>query len=154
MKVLCSFLLLVLLKLSLAKEASRDAEKARFLAAYSARTIITLTTQTSIIPYTCANFFGSKNCQKRRFRRMEDVRIQPRSDVSTSLDSGMLEEPEADIQNGGILDGTQRKGLALTIWSTTSSTFTVTSTSTNTSTTFSLSFYCTIVSAAFPPSCG
>ncbi|MPC55309.1 hypothetical protein E2C01_049241 [Portunus trituberculatus] len=44
--------------------------------------------------------------------------------------------------------------IALTVWTTVSSTYTVTATSTNTATTFSLSFYCTVNGASFPPSCG
>lgn len=46
------------------------------------------------------------------------------------------------------------KMLALTIWSSTTSTFTDTSTSTNTATTYSVSFYCSVVGAPFPPACG
>ncbi|XP_066964578.1 uncharacterized protein [Macrobrachium rosenbergii] len=153
MKLLCSCLLFVLLKLSVADEPPKDVN-AKFLAAYSTRTIITLTTQTSIIPFTCANYFGTSNCQKRRFRRVADIRIQSRGDASTELDSALLENPEADSSSTGIQHGANRQALALTIWSTTSSTFTITSTSTNTSTTFSLSFYCSIVSASFPSSCG
>ncbi|KAK4328782.1 hypothetical protein Pmani_000841 [Petrolisthes manimaculis] len=44
--------------------------------------------------------------------------------------------------------------IALTVWTTTSSTFTITATSTNSATTFSISFFCTVNGASFPPACG
>lgn len=52
-------------------------------------------------------------------------------------------------------DGSQRDPrIALTVWTTVSSTYTITDTSTNSATTFSLSYYCTVNGASYPPACG
>lgn len=44
--------------------------------------------------------------------------------------------------------------IALTVRFTTTSTVTVTSTSVNSAITFSLSFFCTVNGASYPPACG
>lgn len=52
-----------------------------------------------------------------------------------------------------IADASRDPRIALTVWSTTSSTYTYTSKSTDTATTFSLSYFCTVIGFNFPPAC-
>lgn len=80
---------------------------------------------------------------------------------SSSLDGsqvdsvGELEELEREVRAADDEDDLNARDgrLAITVWSTTSSTKTITSTSVNSSTTFSLSYYCTASGAPLAPSC-
>ncbi|MPD04164.1 hypothetical protein E2C01_099837 [Portunus trituberculatus] len=63
------------------------------------------------------------------------------------LDGSLIENSEMEGKRE------REKRLSFTLWVTTSSTFTITSTSINSATTFSLSFYCTVSNASFPPRC-
>nr|XP_053641356.1 uncharacterized protein LOC128694997 [Cherax quadricarinatus]XP_053641357.1 uncharacterized protein LOC128694997 [Cherax quadricarinatus]XP_053641358.1 uncharacterized protein LOC128694997 [Cherax quadricarinatus] len=125
----------------------RDDEDARLIvAAYSTKTAIILTTTTTTTPFTCAFKTNGAVCQRRRYRRY------------TKLDDSVLSDDTRPEVSGSLGEETvkneRQPRIALTIWTTVSSTYTVTSTSTNRSTTFSLSFFCTVSGAVLPPGCG
>ncbi|XP_042858777.1 uncharacterized protein LOC122244874 [Penaeus japonicus] len=145
----------------LALSHARSDDDARVVAAYTTRTVITLTTLTTTVPYTCANYFGANACQKRRYRRFNNIDkdLTAGDDFDPILGSTLDSAPESldDLEDARLkrelADANRDPRIALTVWSTTSSTFTYTSESTNLSTTFSLSYYCTAVGASFPPAC-
>ncbi|XP_042857947.1 uncharacterized protein LOC122244177 [Penaeus japonicus] len=132
------------------KDSHEDAGK--ILAVYSQTTSISFSTSITTVPYTCARYFATTVCQKRRFRRVpSDIEL---SDAAEQLGSVALESTLGDtLDDDTASDALREQRLALTIWSTSSSTYTITSTSTNSSTTFSLSYYCSVVGANFAPSC-
>ncbi|XP_064077763.1 uncharacterized protein LOC135195462 [Macrobrachium nipponense] len=135
----------------------RDANDARIVAAYSTRTAITLTTITSVQPYTCAFAVTTTPCQGRRMYRREFLGMFPEDDSLAGDDKTLLDSTFEDplISEGRALDSADRQGrIALTVWTTSSSTYTITSTSTNFATTYSLSYYCSINGFPYPPSCG
>ncbi|XP_045605938.1 uncharacterized protein [Procambarus clarkii] len=128
---------------------ARDSDDARIVAKRSTKTAIILTTSTTIRPYTCALTVNAPVCQRRRFKRytpIEDERI-------IANEAAQLEGSLAEYEKGANTDFREPR-IALTFISTTSSTYTVTVTSTNTAITFSLSYYCTVNGASYPPRCG
>ncbi|XP_066962108.1 uncharacterized protein [Macrobrachium rosenbergii] len=134
----------------------RDANDARIVAAYSTRTAITLTTITSVQPYTCFLNTNAVSCQKRRLRRQKFFKhpVDEFSDIDdkTALDGTFTEDQLAE---GKGLDSQDRQGrIALTVWTTSSSTYTITSTSINTAITYSLSYYCSVSGFPVAPACG
>ncbi|XP_027220247.1 uncharacterized protein [Penaeus vannamei] len=144
----------------LATSDARSDDDARVVAAYTTRTAIVLTTLTTTVPFTCANQFGTNVCQKRRYRRM--VHIDKNLDAADDIDALLagsknapdsLDDQEEARLKRELADADRDPRIALTVWSTTSSTFTYTSESTNTGTTFSISYYCTAVGASLPPAC-
>ncbi|XP_068208417.1 uncharacterized protein [Palaemon carinicauda] len=146
-------LIVVVCAVLFTKSQGRGVEDGRLVAAYSTRTVLTLTTITSEHPLTCVVNPGIANCGKRRFRR---YRISIRGDFDEKL-AGLessLDEEDLEIDEKSPSSSTRDGRIALTVWTTSSSTFTITSTSVNTSTTFSLSYYCTVAGASFPPACG
>ncbi|XP_047473700.1 uncharacterized protein LOC125028298 [Penaeus chinensis] len=140
---------------------ARSDDDARVVAAYTTRTAVILTTLTTTVPLTCANYFGTNVCQKRRYRRFTNIEkdlttgddFDPLLGGSQNAVPDSLDDQEDARLKREIADASRDPRIALTVWSTTSSTFTYTSESTNASTTFSLSYYCTAVGASFPPSC-
>nr|XP_045605589.1 uncharacterized protein LOC123762892 [Procambarus clarkii] len=126
----------------------RESSDAKLLvAAYSTKTAYFLTTSTTTTPYTCAFKVQTQVCQRRRFKRyssVDDVVVRDLSPLEGTLEDAI----EGDAKNK------RNPRIALTIWSTTTSTYTVTSTSINSATTFSLSFYCTVSGASALPVCG
>ncbi|XP_066962123.1 uncharacterized protein [Macrobrachium rosenbergii] len=127
--------------------------EARIVAAYSTRTVITLTTTTATAVSTCNQASGTNACQKRRIRRFNKLSNvdQEEDGHLADLQSALEEVPEGEPSNAS----SPREGrIALTIWTTTSSTYTITTTSTNTSTTLSISYYCSIVGGNMFGSCG
>ncbi|XP_068208614.1 uncharacterized protein [Palaemon carinicauda] len=133
----------------------RDANDARIVAAYSTRTAITLTTITSVQPYTCYLFTTTFACQKRRLRRQkpENALLEASLDEDKLLLDGTFDDPEGGPE-GRALNQDRKGRIALTVWTTSSSTYTITSTSINTATTFSLSYYCSINGFPYAPACG
>ncbi|KAK8739828.1 hypothetical protein OTU49_003217 [Cherax quadricarinatus] len=126
----------------------RSEDDARIIAARSTKTAISLTTSTTVTPYTCAFLTNAAVCQRRRYRRYSALTPDEASNGMDKID-GPLE--------GSLLesDPSNREGrIAITIWTTVTTIYTVTSTSINSATTFSLSFYCTVNGASFPPACG
>ncbi|XP_066964601.1 uncharacterized protein [Macrobrachium rosenbergii] len=135
----------------------RDENDARIVAAYSTRTAITLTTITSVQPYTCAFSVTNTPCQGRRMRRREALGLGPEDDALAGDDKTLLDSTFEDplSSEGRAQDSADRQGrIALTVWTTSSSTYTITSTSINSATTYSLSYYCSINGFPFPPACG
>ncbi|KAK4287217.1 hypothetical protein Pmani_039706, partial [Petrolisthes manimaculis] len=135
----------VLAVMSVVVEA-RDKEDGRIIAAYSTKTAFVISSTTTTVFFTCERRNNGDACQRRRFKRYSvmDFGDNERSFGVRSLDpseeehltpSPIHEEEEASHREGRV---------ALTIWTTTSSTFTITATSTDSATTFSLSFFCTI----------
>ncbi|CAL4065469.1 unnamed protein product [Meganyctiphanes norvegica] len=126
---------------------------------------MTVTTTTVTSAYTCASAVGTAACSGRRLRRElyddtlgyeeddQDGEKQPR--ILSSMSGGEDELHEGPmLPNEPRMPSRQEGRVMMTVWSTASSTFIWTSTSINSSTTFSVSFYCTVAGAAFPPSCG
>jgi len=127
-------------------------EYARMFATYTTKTILSITTSTTTVAYTCASKIGTNQCSKRRFRKLAAIDLD--KDMSKTVNDDILESSLLDTVVPEADDGSDRElRLALTIWSSTTSTFTLTSSSTNTSTTFSLSYYCSIAGINFPPAC-
>ncbi|XP_042857946.1 uncharacterized protein LOC122244176 [Penaeus japonicus] len=149
----------ILAGLLLVTSQARNNDDARVVAAFSTRTVVTLTTVTTTVPLTCASFFGTMSCQKRRVRRlvkMSDHDIATNGDFDPLVQSTLDDAPEGldHLEDQRFRHALARDPrIALTIWSTSSSTFTYTSESTDLGTTFSLSYYCTAVGASFPPAC-
>ncbi|XP_064077761.1 uncharacterized protein LOC135195460 [Macrobrachium nipponense] len=133
-------------------DARLSSLEARIVAAYSTRTVITLTTTTATAVSTCNQASGTNACQKRRIRRFNKLsNVDQEEDGQADLQSALEEVPQGDASSVG----SSREGrIALTIWTTTSSTYTITTTSTNTSTTLSISYYCSIVGGNMFGSCG
>ncbi|XP_064077762.1 uncharacterized protein LOC135195461 [Macrobrachium nipponense] len=134
----------------------RDANDARIVAAYSTRTAITLTTITSVQPYTCFLYTNAVACQKRRLRRQKSLQ-QSIDEFADLNDKAILEGTveEGSEAEGRALDSKDRQGrIALTVWTTSSSTYTITSTSINTAVTYSLSYYCSVSGLPVAPACG
>ncbi|XP_045133183.1 uncharacterized protein LOC123517301 [Portunus trituberculatus] len=127
----------------------RSDEDGRIVAKRTTKTAIVLTTSTTTTPFTCAFLTNNQVCQRRRFRRYQPIYDEKKHDAAMVLD-GSHGDDAWRMEEGGERD----PRIALTVWTTVSSTYTVTATSTNTATTFSLSFYCTVNGASFPPSCG
>ncbi|XP_037776272.1 uncharacterized protein LOC119573224 [Penaeus monodon] len=127
---------------------ARDEANGRIIAAFSTKTAFTFTTSTTTVPYTCiSGALPTAVCTKRRLRRtvpIGDLRAGADMVLDSSMDTDDAIETEQE----------REARVALTFWSTLSSTFTITSTSTNSATTFSISFYCTIAGANYPPACG
>ncbi|XP_042883749.1 uncharacterized protein LOC122260500 [Penaeus japonicus] len=127
---------------------ARDEEDGRIVAAFSTKTAFTFTTSTTTVPYTCiSGDLPTAVCTKRRLRRTAPIG-DLRAGYDMALDSSL------DTDEATETDENREARVALTFWSTLSSTFTITSTSTNSATTFSISFYCTITGANYPPACG
>ncbi|XP_045605588.1 uncharacterized protein [Procambarus clarkii] len=139
--------LVVLLALCLLSTPThgRSEEDARIVAARSTKTAISFTTSTTVTPYTCALVINAKVCQRRRYKRYSSV-----NNWGLENDYEELHGSVPELSSSGGREGR----IALTIWSTTTSVYTVTTTSINSSTTFSVSFYCTVNGASFPPLCG
>nr|XP_027230411.1 uncharacterized protein LOC113822086 [Penaeus vannamei] len=155
-------LILVLGVLAVTGVSAREDEDLRVLAKFTVRTAIVMSTLTSTVPYTCYRDLNTQICRGRRLRRfvkMDDIDAEKFD--SSSLDGsqvdsvGELEELEREVRAADDEDDLNARDgrLAITVWSTTSSTKTITSTSVNSSTTFSLSYYCTASGAPLAPSC-
>merc|ERR1712198_144379 len=127
---------------------ARSEDDARIVAAYSTRTVVTLTTLTSTVPLTCAVYFGAAVCQKPRFRRFSNIDedLMAGDDLNPLLEGTLDMKPDAldDMEEARAKREAVEAGrdprIALTVWSTTSSTYT-------------LSYYCTAVGASMPPAC-
>ncbi|XP_068208617.1 uncharacterized protein [Palaemon carinicauda] len=129
--------------------------EARIVAAYSTRTVLTLTTTTTTAVSTCNQAAGTNACQKRRIRRFSKLTNVNQEEDSSLVDlQSALEEVSESDKNSAAAGAARDGRIALTIWTTTSSTYTVTTTSTNTSTTFSVSYYCSIAGGNLFGSCG
>merc|ERR1719167_770011 len=133
---------------------ARNEEDGRVVAAYSTMTAIVLSTSTTTVPYTCAILPGTVGCQRRRYRRFMNIDrdLTPAEELSPLLEGTMDTPPEAldetdEARFKRAAEGDREPRIALTVWTTTSSTFTFTSESVNSSTTFSLSYFCTVVGA-------
>ncbi|XP_042219970.1 uncharacterized protein LOC121864872 [Homarus americanus] len=127
----------------------RDALDARIVAARSTKTAFFITTSTTVTPFTCAFATQGDVCQKRRYRRYSHINDRQleldNNEIQASL-NGMLDREERDVDD-------RDPRLALTFWTTVSSSYTVTTTSVDTGTTFSLSFFCTVNGVVYPPGC-
>nr|XP_053641411.1 uncharacterized protein LOC128695045 [Cherax quadricarinatus] len=135
---------------------ARDSDDLRIVAARSTKTAVFLTTSTTTAPFTCALAIGTNVCQRRsyrRYRRYTNIEDTPVGTFESSALDGTLRQDEADKLS--LIDSPARDPrIALTVVFTSSSTYTVTATSTNTAVTFSLSFFCTVNGASYPPRCG
>ncbi|XP_042219973.1 uncharacterized protein LOC121864874 [Homarus americanus] len=129
----------------------RSEGDARIVVARSVKTAIAFNTVTSTNPVTCIFAANAAVCQRRRFRRFMPIIDHENQEtlVDSSLDKDTDDEEE-DVPRQGKRGGR----IAVTLWTTVSSTFTITTTSTDTLTTFSLSYFCTVNGASSPPSCG
>ncbi|XP_071522190.1 uncharacterized protein [Panulirus ornatus] len=132
----------------------RDSEDARVIATRSTKTAIILTTSTTTTPFTCALLTNAATCQRRRYRRYTAINENHLQEDEALLDGSLADDEEHSRSERDAPAEERDPRIALTIWTTSSSTFTVTSTSINTAITFSLSFYCTVNGVAFPPACG
>ncbi|XP_027230404.1 uncharacterized protein [Penaeus vannamei] len=142
-------LLSVVLGLGCLSQA-RDGEDGRLVARYETKTAFIFTTSTTTVPFTCISGADAATipCTKRRLRR-----TAPIGDMKGSA-TGLLDS-SLDLEGAQLTEDAPRdERVALTFWSTLSSTYTITSTSTNFATTFSVSFYCTLAGAIYPPACG
>ncbi|XP_037775726.1 uncharacterized protein LOC119572863 [Penaeus monodon] len=141
-------LLSVVLGLGCLSQA-RDVDDARLVARYETKTAYIFTTSITTVPFTCISGDPATTpCTKRRLRRTADI-----GDMK-GTGEGLL-DGSLDMEGTQLTEDAQRdERVAMTFWSTLSSTYTITSTSTNTGTTFSVSFYCTLAGAVYPPACG
>ncbi|XP_050737967.1 uncharacterized protein LOC127009187 [Eriocheir sinensis] len=127
----------------------RTDDDARIVAKRTTKTAVVLSTSTTTSPFTCAFRTNTQVCQRRSFRRFNPINDDKVDNTEMQLDGSQ------DDATWQLDDDSQRESrIALTIWTTISSTYTITATSTNSATTFSLSYYCTINGASYPPSCG
>ncbi|KAK8403074.1 hypothetical protein O3P69_000948 [Scylla paramamosain] len=131
--------------------SGRDSDNARVAAIVRlTKTAYFLTTSTTTTPFTCAIATNTAAvCQRRRNLRY--VSLKDPTNMSNPIYGSMLDltSPE-DVE--AVKERDPR--IALSIRFTTTSTFTVTSTSINSAITFSLSFFCTVNGASYPPACG
>ncbi|MPC74688.1 hypothetical protein E2C01_069060 [Portunus trituberculatus] len=129
----------------------RDSDNARVAAIVkTTKTAFILTTSTTTTPFTCALYTNTAAiCQRRRSLRY--VSLTDPNNMSNPVHGSML-----DLTNPEDKDDVNERDprIALSIHFTTTSTFTVTSTSINSAITFSLSFFCTVNGASYPPACG
>ncbi|CAL4060847.1 unnamed protein product, partial [Meganyctiphanes norvegica] len=152
MKLFTFFVLLGLLAFINGQSEDVAERKGRgILAAYRTQTVLSVTTATTTVPLTCYSTINQAACSRRRHRRVAQINelTYNLNDADNLL--GSLDDLERETRD---VDSDREGRLALTIWSTTSSTFTFTSTSTDSATTFSVSFYCSIAGASFPAMCG
>ncbi|XP_063585874.1 uncharacterized protein LOC134763245 [Penaeus indicus] len=142
-------LLSVVLGLGCLSQA-RDLDDARLVARYQTKTAFIFTTSITTVPFTCISGPAATTpCTKRRLRRRSAAIGDMKGTGEGLLDSSL------DMEGTLLTEDAQRnERVALTFWSTLSSTYTITSTSTNTGTTFSVSYYCTLAGAVNPPACG
>ncbi|XP_042219969.1 uncharacterized protein LOC121864871 isoform X2 [Homarus americanus] len=143
------WLVLGILLAVLSTTQGRNPEDGKVVAAHTTRTAIVLTTSTTVRPFTCALATNPEVCQKRRFRRYSAIADQLLENDGPSLDGSLLGLVDQDSESSA-----RKPRIALNIIFTTSSTYTVTATSTNRAITFSLSFFCTVNGASYPPACG
>jgi len=128
---------------------------ARFLAAYSTWTQVSFTTSTTTISDTCATAVATTACSGRKRRRALRRLQVPGESEDLGLGASIGEAPELVLSVDGEDTGARSaRQYALTVWSSVTSTYTIVATSTNTATKYSVSFMCSVTSAAFPPSCG
>jgi len=125
----------------------------RILAAYSTRTVFSMTTTTVTSLFTCGSAWSTGTClagrKMRRYLAMNDESLN-----MEQLDGDLSGSLSDDTIAGDSEAGADREGrIALTVWSTTTTPYTWTSTSTNTATTLSLSYWCSIIGGNYPPSC-
>ncbi|XP_047473671.1 uncharacterized protein LOC125028277 [Penaeus chinensis] len=128
---------------------ARDSDDARLVARYQTKTAFIFTTSVTTVPFTCISGDPATiPCTKRRLRRTAAI-----GDMK-GTGEGLLDS-SLDMEGALLTEDAQRdERVAMTFWSTLSSTYTITSTSTNTGTTFSVSYYCTLAGAINPPACG
>ncbi|XP_042883697.1 uncharacterized protein LOC122260475 [Penaeus japonicus] len=128
---------------------ARNEEDARIVARYETKTAFLFTTSTTTVPFTCiSGDLATTPCSKRRLRR-----TAPIDDMNGNA-SGLLDSSIDMVDSQLMEESNRNQRIAMTFWSTLSSTYTLTSTSTNSATTFSVSFYCTVAGVAYPPACG
>ncbi|CAL4060849.1 unnamed protein product [Meganyctiphanes norvegica] len=147
--------------LAYADDASDSERNARILAAYSTRTVLSLTTTTVTSIYQCLSKISTTACLGRKKRRYHALMDKSEMDDGLREDRGLEgsinEENLADYNDSGLngdYSPAEKEGrIALTVWSTTTSSYTMTSTSTNTATTLSLSFWCSIYGMSYPATC-
>ncbi|KAK8403075.1 hypothetical protein O3P69_000949 [Scylla paramamosain] len=125
----------------------RDYSDGRIVAARTTKTAYIFTTTTTTTPYTCAVANNPVVCQRRRLKRYSSMPDQINESNHPMLEGSLAEDSEMEGKRE------REKRLSFTLWVTTSSTVTITSTSINSQTTFSLSFFCTVSNASFPPRC-
>merc|ERR1711872_224045 len=136
----------------------RDEEDGRLLvAAYTTRTDTTVSSTTVTVLYTCGLTYNAVACSGRRRRRRTPLAMEGQLKEDWEAGGGLLLDsglnPVEEFQSDQA--GSNREGrIALTVWTTSSTTFTFTSTSTNSATTVSLSYYCSFANAAVIPACG
>ncbi|KAK3849954.1 hypothetical protein Pcinc_043314 [Petrolisthes cinctipes] len=126
----------------------REKEDGRIIAAYSTRTAFVISSTTTTVFFTCERLNNGDACQRRRFKRYSIMDFSDHDRHSRPFGTRELDPSEGDFLTPSPINEevNNREGrlVALTIWTTTSSTFTITATSTDNATTFSLSFFCTI----------
>lgn len=160
------FLAIALLAVALAtgsEDSSSSDKNARILAAYSTRTIVSLSTTTVTSAYTCLSKVSATGCLGRKMRRYKKLMNEEELDSGDRLRFREEKSLEGSVNTDDLLvdtsvqesDDDMREGrIALTVWSTTTSSYTVTSTSTNKSTTLSLSYWCSAGAwLDYPPTC-
>lgn len=145
-------LLLLISMLHCSEGASHDRD-GRIIAAMSTFTKLTFSSSTTTISYTCATLVNTAACGRRRRRSTRIRSLKLTSDnAPTELSDSLADSPS--VHPASSHNDSKRKGrIALTLWSSVTSTVTVLSTSINTLTTYSVSFWCSAVGGTFPPVC-
>jgi len=130
------------------------AREGRVIGVVSTYTKFSISSSTTTMSATCAAFVKVEVCGNGRRRRrsyatnnIESLIKQQNDGLLTSMEDTA---PEAISETESHRDG---KMLALTFWSTITSTIVPITTSTGTATTLSLSFYCSVNGGTFPSAC-
>ncbi|KAL7643502.1 UNVERIFIED_CONTAM: hypothetical protein RMT77_005484 [Armadillidium vulgare] len=142
------------------KESGADRKKKLLIAKYRTKTHVSLTTITSTAVLTCqlapAN---SATCKKRRRKRAtKALSIENKDLFSDELNPSSVTDL-ADLGNNDEKLVTERKTdrdgkFKIVFWSKVTSQYTITTTSINSALTFSLTFFCSVGGASYPPLCG
>ncbi|KAB7495522.1 hypothetical protein Anas_06198 [Armadillidium nasatum] len=138
-------------------ETGADRKKKLLIAKYRTRTHVSLTTITSTAVLTCQLAPpNSVACKKRRRKRAAKVLSIDNKDV---FRDELSPSSVTDLRNNDEKLVTERKAdrdgrFKIVFWSKVTSQYTITTTSINSALTFSLTFFCSVGGASYPPLCG
>ncbi|CAL4191220.1 unnamed protein product, partial [Meganyctiphanes norvegica] len=120
-----------------------------FLASYMTTTYTSLSTLTSVIPYTCyAATVPATACGARK-RRALKIKSITDFDLESNLGSSLLEGTQEDAIEGDRSSAAASEKVFFTVWQSSTTSLTFTSYSTNRSFTVSILRLCTVAGQAY-----